>query len=176
MKANERMGEVLREGEQVALRYVRELRHPPEKVWAALTESEHLRAWMPIELVGERAAGAALQARFWPDFVAKYGIDAPELPAEILVWDPPKTFEWRWDKDLLRFELEPITSGTRLVFSTTIGIEQIPGHKTAAGYHLCLRCLQEHLDEGTTEVPLLDQPTDALEARYEEKFAAPSTA
>jgi hypothetical protein len=76
----------------------------------------------------------------------------------------------------LRFELEAITSGTRLVFSTTIDIEQVPGHKTATGYHRCLRCLQEHLDEGTIKVPLLNQPPDELEARYEEKFAVPSTA
>lgn len=170
MKDNERMGEVFREGEEVTLRYVRELRHPPEKVWAALTESEHLRAWMPVDLVGERAAGAKLSARFWPDFVAKYEIDEPSLPAEIVVWDPPKTLVWIWDTDLLRFELEATESGTRLIFTTKIDTKQVPGHKTAAGYHSCLRYLIEHLDKGTVEVPLLDQPTADLEASYEKKF------
>jgi uncharacterized protein YndB with AHSA1/START domain len=168
MKDNEQMGEVLRDGACVTLRYVRDLRHPPEKVWAALTESEHLRAWMPIDLVGERAVGAALKARFWPDFIAKFAIDPPELPAEILVWDPPKTFEWRWDKDLLRFELEATPGGTRLVFSTTTDTTEVPGHKTAAGYHLCLRCLQQYLAEGAVEVPLLEQQPVELEARYEQ--------
>lgn len=170
MKENERMGEVLREGEQVTLRYVRELRHPPEKVWAALTESEHLRAWMPVDLVGERATGANLEARFWPDFVAKYGMDEPSLPAEIVVWDRPKTLVWKWDTDLLRFELEATESGTRLIFTTNIDTKQAPGHKTAAGYHLCLRCLIEHLDNGAVQVPLLDQPTAELEASYEHIF------
>lgn len=170
MKENERMGEVLREGEQVTLRYVRELRHPPEKVWAALTESEHLRAWMPVDLVGERAAGATLKARFWPDFVAEYAIEEPDLPAEIVVWDPPKTLVWKWDTDLLRFELEATESGTCLIFTTMIDTKQVPGHKTAAGYHLCLRCLLDHLDNGAVAVPLLDQPTTDLEARYERKF------
>lgn len=166
MTDNERMGEVLGEGEQVTLRYVRDLRHAPEKVWAALTESEHLRAWMPVDLVGERAAGAKLQARFWPEFVDEYGIDAPELPAEILVWDPPKVLEWMWDKDRLRFELEATATGTRLTFSTIVDTREVPGHKTAAGYHLCLRCLVDYLDRDTVDVPLIDQPTDELEAQY----------
>lgn len=46
----DRLGRGRREGGQISLRYVRELRHSPEKVWAALTESEQLRAWMPIDL------------------------------------------------------------------------------------------------------------------------------
>lgn len=167
MNDHDQMGEVLRADGRVTLRYVRELRHAPEKVWAALTESEQLRAWMPIDLIGERAAGAKLQARFWPDFVTKYGIDPVEQPAEIRVWDPPKTLEWLWDKDLLRFELEATASGTRLVFSTTIDTQEVPGHKTAAGYHLCLRCLEEQLDEGRVSVPLIDQETEELESRYE---------
>jgi len=29
------------------LRFTRTLDHPPEKVWRAITEPEHLRAWFP---------------------------------------------------------------------------------------------------------------------------------
>ena len=168
----DRMGEVLRDGENVTLRYVRELKHPPQKVWAALTESQHLRAWMPIDLVGERVVGAKLTARFWPDFVAKYGIDQPDLPAEILVWSPPNTLEWRWGEDILRFELTVSPVGTRLVFTTKLDTREVPGHKTGAGYHLCLKCLREYLDTQRVEVALLDQKTEQLEARYAETFAS----
>src|ERR1022692_2786815 len=31
---------------------VRELRHPPEKVWQALTDPAHLREWAPFEADG----------------------------------------------------------------------------------------------------------------------------
>jgi uncharacterized protein YndB with AHSA1/START domain len=171
MKDNDHLGEVLRDGGLVTLRYVRELSHPPDKVWAALTESEHLRAWMPIDLVGERTVGAVLTARFWPDFVAKYGIEEPDMAAEILVWDPPRTLEWRWDKDILRFDLTVCSVGTHLVFTTRIDTQEVPGHKTAAGYHLCLSCLREHLDDRALKVPLLDQKTDELEALYADKFS-----
>jgi hypothetical protein len=114
---------------------------------------------------------APLKARFWPDFVAKYGISEPDLPAEILVFEPPHTLVWRWADDLLRFELEECEIGTRLTFSTKIDTRDVPGHKTAAGYHLCLRCLRELLDDGAPQVPLLDQKTEQLEAIYDQRFA-----
>src|SRR5690349_909928 len=57
--------------EQVAgrwrLRFVRTLAHPPEKVWRALTEPEHLAVWFPTEIHGEREAGAALRFVFAGD-------------------------------------------------------------------------------------------------------------
>ncbi len=36
------------DGEKWTLILVRELRHPPEKVWRALTEPAHLREWAPF--------------------------------------------------------------------------------------------------------------------------------
>ncbi len=170
MKDDERLGEVLRDGDEVTLKYVREFRHPLEAVWAALTESESLRAWMPVDLIGERSVGARLEARFWPEVVEKYGMEDAGMPTEILIWDPPRTFEWRWDTDILRFELSPCPAGTRLVFTTKIDTREVPGHKTGAGYHLCLDCLQGYLDDGAPEVPLIDQPTEELEARYLRTF------
>ena len=52
------LGEVRRDGDRWSLRYVRLLRHSPEKVWAAITRSEHLAHWLPCDILGERRAGA----------------------------------------------------------------------------------------------------------------------
>ena len=41
--------EVRKDGEKWTLVLVRELRHPPAKVWQALTDPEHLREWAPFE-------------------------------------------------------------------------------------------------------------------------------
>ena len=38
-----------------------EVARPREKVWRAVTEPEHLAAWYPQEIVGERRAGAPLR-------------------------------------------------------------------------------------------------------------------
>ena len=43
------------------LTFTRRLAHPREKVWRAVSEPEHLAAWYPQEIVGERRAGAPLR-------------------------------------------------------------------------------------------------------------------
>ena len=40
---------VRQDGDKWTLVLVRELRHPPAKVWQALTEPEHLREWAPFD-------------------------------------------------------------------------------------------------------------------------------
>ena len=44
--------QVRKDGEKWTLILVRELRHPPEKVWRAITEPEHLRQWAPFDADG----------------------------------------------------------------------------------------------------------------------------
>ena len=55
------------------LTFTRRLAHPREKVWRAVTEPEHLAAWYPQEIVGERRAGAPLR------FVIRLGPDAATI-------------------------------------------------------------------------------------------------
>jgi hypothetical protein len=44
--------QVRKDGEKWTLILVRELRHPPEKVWQALTDPAHLREWAPFDADG----------------------------------------------------------------------------------------------------------------------------
>ena len=46
-----------RNGENWTLVLVRELRHPPEKVWQALTDPAHLREWAPFD--ADKSLGTA---------------------------------------------------------------------------------------------------------------------
>jgi len=163
------MATVLEADGGVGLRFVRHLAHPPEKVWRAITESEHLQHWLPCDIVGERAAGAKVDLPFWPDHVEAYGLDStPTLDGEILVWRPPEVFEWRWSTDRLRWELEPDGEGTRLTFTTWLGEVGHPVEKTAAGYHVCLDQLAELLDRGEVAQPLVAVPVGDWEERYAE--------
>ncbi|MBJ7358162.1 SRPBCC family protein [Nocardioides sp.] len=174
-----RMGDVLRDDGRTGLRYVRRLAHPPEKVWRAITESEHLRHWFPADIVGERRAGAEVRMPFWPEMVEHSademeaaGVDLadPALPGLIRTWDPPRVFELIWgndegESDVLRYELEPEGDGTRLVFTTWLGEPGPSGHEgTAAGYHVCLDDLATLLDSGPSTSRMGDQSD--LERRY----------
>ncbi|MGW6331311.1 SRPBCC domain-containing protein [Nocardia rhamnosiphila] len=171
----QRLGEVLRDGDRVGTRYERLLAHPPEKVWRALTESEHLRHWFPADILGERRPGAEVRFRFWPETVERAGEEltevgvAPEdpvLPGRILAWEPPRLFEFLWDDEHLLFEIVPDAAGSRLlctVWFGTPGPHGIPG--TAAGYHVCLDALVDSLDTGSSGEP--DRALiRALERRY----------
>jgi uncharacterized protein YndB with AHSA1/START domain len=46
------------------LRFTRTLAHPQERVRLAITEREHVAAWFPTTIQGERAAGAPLRFSF----------------------------------------------------------------------------------------------------------------
>ena len=162
------LGEVLHDGDRIGLRYVRRLAHPPAKVWRALTESENLRQWMPVDIVGERRAGADVDVPFWPDVAAKYEIEDTVLPGRILAWEPERVFEWRWDTDILRFELEPTGDGTTLTFVAWLIGDQPEGTEgTAAGYHVCLAQLTALLDTGSAP-PFVDADPGPIQALYRE--------
>ncbi|HET9649714.1 MAG TPA: SRPBCC domain-containing protein [Microlunatus sp.] len=162
------LGEVLRMDGRVGLRFVRRYAHPIERVWAAITESEHIRAWLPCDMIGERRAGADILLPFGAAQVQKYDMAEPAISGRIEVWEPPAVFQWFWGGDLLRFELTETDGGTTLRFTTWLE-QSDPALlvATASGYHLCLGELRSLLDRGrTTPLTEQDHQVRALEAEY----------
>jgi len=132
-------GELGRIDDRWQLRFTRSLPHPPDKVWRALTEAEHLSAWFPAEMHGERSAGAKLTFVFPDD-------EGPTTEGEMVAFDPPSLLEYRWGEEILRFELAPEAGGgTRLTFLNTFD-ELGKAARDAAGWHACLDVLAAHLD------------------------------
>ncbi|MBJ7600380.1 MAG: ATPase [Candidatus Nephthysia bennettiae] len=121
------------------LRFVRKLAHAPETVWSALTEPEHLSAWFPTDIEGERKSGASLRFRF-------RGGEGPTVDGEMIAYEPPRLLELRWgDEETLRFELEPDDHGTMLTFVDSF--DQLgKAARDAAGWHASLDVLALHLD------------------------------
>lgn len=129
------------EGGTWQLRFVRRLSHAPAKVWRALVETEHMAAWMPARMDGERRTGAALRFVFAEE-------PSYESTGEMLVFDPPRTLEYRWEDEVLRFELRALEGGCELTFVTRF--EEVgKAARDAAGWHVCLDRLAEHLDGAT---------------------------
>jgi uncharacterized protein YndB with AHSA1/START domain len=123
------------------LRFERTLRHPPERVWEALTERADLFAWHPTPFELERFVGGAVT--FLP------ADDAPEMPpGEVKEYDPPRAFSYTWDEDLLRWELSPHDDGCQLVLTHTFD-DRFKAARDAAGWHVCLDRLEQELGEQT---------------------------
>jgi uncharacterized protein YndB with AHSA1/START domain len=131
-------GELEQDGASWRLRFTRELAHPAEKVWRALTEPEHLDAWFPQRIVGEWTAGAPLE------FESRHG-EFPSFKGEVLACEPPTLLEFRWGSDVIRFEIVPHATGCTFVLTDVFG-ELGKAARDAAGWHTCLDFLAHHLD------------------------------
>ena len=126
----EALGEFTEVGDRWRLRFVRRLAHPPTTVWNAITQPEHLAAWFPTDVEGERVAGAALHFSFRDH-------DLPGFEGEMLVYDAPHVLEMRWGDDTLRFELAPTGEGTVLTLLDSFD-ELGKASRDGAGWHVCL--------------------------------------
>lgn len=126
-------GTLERVGDVSILRFRRRLEHPPDLVWAALTENEHLEGWFPTTIEGARVAGGALHFSF------REGEGEP-FDGEMTAFDPPSLMELRWSDDLLRFELVADGSGCLLSLTVTFP-EYGKAARDAAGWHVCLEQL-----------------------------------
>ena len=125
------LGTLTRDGDDCTMTFTRDLAHPRDKVWRAITESEHLAAWFPDQIVGERRPGAPL--RFVP-----HGHDERDgFDGEMLAFEPPSRMELLWGTDRLRIALEARGDGTRLTLAHTF-TELGKAARDAAGWHECL--------------------------------------
>jgi uncharacterized protein YndB with AHSA1/START domain len=148
------------EGERRTLVFVRDLRHPPERVWTALTDPEQLRAWSPYTADRSLARpGDATLTMF-----AGADEEGDRLPATVSRAEPPRVLEYTLGSDLLRWQLEPHGEGTRLTLSHTVaGDDWVP--KVAAGWHLCLDVAERLLD-GSPVTPIRGE--EAMEHGWQE--------
>ena len=129
--------QVRKEGDKWTLILVRELRHPPEKVWKALTDPASLREWAPFD--ADQSLGTAGST------VQLTAVGAPTLQvSETTVTRAvaPKLLEYNWGWQELRWELEASGAGTRLTLWHNIDRRFIS--MGAAGWHICLDVL-DHL-------------------------------
>jgi uncharacterized protein YndB with AHSA1/START domain len=134
------------DGDRWTLVFVRDLAHTPEKVWAALTEPEQLRAWSPY--TADRNLGSV------GDVVLTMidGDVTEDLPASVTRAERPRLLEYTWGTDVVCWELVATDSGTRLTLRHTLG-ERGSAPKAAAGWHLCLVVAEQMLD-GTPLDPI----------------------
>lgn len=129
--------EVRKDGEHWTLILVRELRHPPAKVWQALTEPAHLREWAPFD--ADRNLGTVGQVK-----LSTVGSPTPQVSATtVRRAEAPKLLEYTWGGNDIRWELEPLGAGTRLTLWHNIDRRFVA--MGAAGWHVCLDVLDRFL-------------------------------
>jgi uncharacterized protein YndB with AHSA1/START domain len=129
--------EIRKSGETWTLVLVRELRHPPEKVWRALTDPDQLREWAPFDADHSLATVGDVKLST---------VGTPMVSdSTVKRADAPRLLEHTWGHFELRWELEPLGGGTRLTLWHNIARDYIA--MGAAGWHICFDVL-DHLIAG----------------------------
>jgi uncharacterized protein YndB with AHSA1/START domain len=128
--------EVQKDGEKWTLILVRELRHPPAVVWQALTDPAHLSEWAPFDADRNLAAVGPVK-------LSTVGTPTPQVSeTTVKRAEAPRMLEYDWGGGDLRWELEPLGSGTRL----TLWHASIAALSWgAAGWHICFDVLERLL-------------------------------
>jgi len=151
-----------KDGDKWTLVLVRELRHPPQKVWQALTDPAHLREWAPFD--ADRSLGSAGTTVK----LTTVGAPSPHVcETTITRADAPRLLEYNWGGGDLRWELEAVDRGTRLTLWANIDRRFVA--IGAAGWHVCLDVLDHLL--GETPIGRITGP-DALKLSGWQRLSA----
>ena len=129
---------IQKEGDKWTLVVVRELRHPPEKVWQALTDPAELREWAHFDSDGSLGAvGATVK-------LTTIGAPTPHVTeARVFRAEAPNLLEYNWGGFDMRWALEKSGSGTRLTLWANIDRRYIA--MGAAGWQVCFDVLERFL-------------------------------
>ncbi|PLR97568.1 SRPBCC family protein [Bacillus sp. T33-2] len=127
-------------------RYDRPLKHPVEKLWAALTENDKLANWFPNLQVQELREGGTIK------FDMKDG-SGTFIDMKILDYELHSVLEFTWGNDRVRFELYPNPDGCLLVLKEFISTLTDHTPKDLSGWHVTLDVLSALLDGRQMEFP-----------------------
>jgi uncharacterized protein YndB with AHSA1/START domain len=159
-------GTLVVSGETALIEFERRLGHSVEAVWAALTGSDALAAWLGAGSLEPREGGQVSIRTGPADRPERQGV----ISGRVLVWDPPRVLEHEWiqpglDVSVVRYELEPDAGGAILRFSHRRSVR--PGATGGrAGWHAYLDRLAAHLDG--LPVPSWEQRRSEVHAAYGE--------
>ena len=129
--------QVERDGERWTLILVREMRHPPEVVWEAMTDPAQLAEWAPFDADRNLSTPGPVKmsmARTPRPTVFETAVKRAEAP---------RLLEYSWGGQELRWELEPIEGGTRIRLWHSIDRRFVAWG--AAGWHISFDVLERLL-------------------------------
>jgi uncharacterized protein YndB with AHSA1/START domain len=134
---------VEKDGERWTLVLVRELRHPPERVWEALTDPEHLHEWAPFDADGSLGRVGDTVQLTWTG-------TGQVTEATVTRANAPRVLEFgdlRWELEPMEPDLTPMGTrkpGTRMTLWHNIDRRFIAWG--AAGWHICFDVLDRLLE------------------------------
>jgi uncharacterized protein YndB with AHSA1/START domain len=142
---SDRYGELVIDGEQAVITFVRHLPYPIEAVWSAIADPEQRAGWFGETAIQGRVGGVIDMVPSGPPTP----VQQKRMTGRILVWDPPHVLEHEWKQAIIedgvvRYELVRDGEGTVLRFSHR-GLGVRNAKKFTPGTHAFLDRLESHL-------------------------------
>jgi uncharacterized protein YndB with AHSA1/START domain len=135
------------ENGRTELRMRRELRHPAEKVWRAITEPGQLAGWFPAAVELDLRLDGAVRFTFEQD----PGAPVDEQSSGVIrAYEPPHLLEYTWGVEVLRWELLPTADGCTLSLTATYD-DRAGSASFAGGWTLCFDALERVLGDNVPE-------------------------
>jgi uncharacterized protein YndB with AHSA1/START domain len=142
---NQANGVIRKTGDTYEIVFVRRLKRPIEKVWAALTVPERIADWLAnVTIEPDLRVGAR--------FALRFKLNDYQMSGEIVALDPPRLIAWTWPDpenpsaaSAVRFELEPDGDGCKLTL-TNGALVRDDLENVAAGWHTHLEGLESAAD------------------------------
>jgi len=132
---------------RTVLRMRRELRHPVEKVWRAITEPGQLAGWFPAAVEFDLRLDGPVTFTFETDPGAP--VDG-QTSGVIRAYEPPNLLEYTWGVEVLRWELDRSPDGCTLRLTATY--DDRPGSASfSGGWTLCFDALDRVLGGSVPE-------------------------
>jgi uncharacterized protein YndB with AHSA1/START domain len=161
-----RFGIVTVDGDYASLEFERVMSHSPEEVWNAITNPDQLARWFMTDAKIDGRRGGKIE--FWS------GTSKLHVTGEILIWSPPRVFEYEWNLDprpefptgersIVRWEI--VHEGDHsLVRMTHRHLTRQSSRGFSSGTHVFLDRLEASLDG--LPLPDFKSSVEALRQKY----------
>ena len=126
------------------LEFVRTSKHPPARLWRAITDSDELTRWMGYPMRVEMRVGG----EYYADFARTGG---GGLAGVIVKAEPGRLLRYAWGTSTVEWAIEADGAGSRYVFAQHgLYPRDVPGEEgAAAGWHVWLEDFEQFLDTGS---------------------------
>jgi uncharacterized protein YndB with AHSA1/START domain len=153
------LGEVTR---CYSLRYRRHSKHPPARLWRAITDPDEIERWMGYP--------ARVDLRVGGDYFVDFQTSSPDnLDGVIVAVEPERRLAYAWGLSVIQWTLTPDDGGSGTAYTFVdhgTQIRHVPDEEgVAVGWHAWLDRLDAMLD-GAEPLSLPPRTRDALSAAY----------
>lgn len=122
---------------QTTIRFDRFFQQSPEVIWKCLTETDYLSKWFPADLRGEKEVGAPIR-------IVSFSDKFPPVNGVITCFQPYSIFEYLWEDETLRWEINDSPKRASLTFLNKMSDAKAKSTDIAdiaTAWHSCLDVL-----------------------------------